>query len=251
MRTALLLFAAASLVLAGTVAAQNDTADSKAGKLSVTGAATVQVTPDVGRVSMTVQTTRPTGSEACDVVAQQAASLTSAVKGLVEDAEVSTVGLSLQRNVTWGGDNNGEQFNGYVCSNTISVKITDTNATALGAALGAVNDLAAEQEGSMVTVNQLSTELSPELRERETNKARTAAVDNGKATAKTLAKAAGVKLGAIRSITDNNVAPTPSPNPMPAMEAAAGDAAKQTATPVSIGTTDLTATVALEYAFDN
>jgi hypothetical protein len=29
------------------------------------------------------------------------------VKGLVEDAEVSTVGLSLQRNVTWGGDNNG------------------------------------------------------------------------------------------------------------------------------------------------
>lgn len=249
MRASLLLLTAASLVLAS---AQNDTADSKAGKLSVTGAATVQVMPDVGKVTMTVQTTRDTGSEACDVVAQQATSLTDAVKKLIEDAEVSTVGLSLQRNVTWGGDGKGEIFNGFVCSNTITVKITNDNSTMLGAALGAVNDLAAEQEGSMVTVNQLSTELSPELREKETNRARTAAVDNGKATAETLAKAAGVTLGAIRSITDNNVAPTPSPIPMPEMAAAApngGDA--RTPTPVSIGTTDLTATVALEYAFDN
>lgn len=48
-----------------------------------------------------------------------------------------------------------EQFNGYLCSNTISVKITDRNSTTLGAALGAVNDLAAEQEGSMVMVRAL------------------------------------------------------------------------------------------------
>lgn len=33
--------------------------------------------------------------------------LTDAVKKLIEDAEVSTVGLSLQRNVTWGGDGKG------------------------------------------------------------------------------------------------------------------------------------------------
>ncbi len=44
-------------------------------------------------------------------------------------------------------------FNGYMCSNTVSVKITDRNATKLGSALGAVNDLAAGQEGSMVTVS--------------------------------------------------------------------------------------------------
>lgn len=249
MRASLLLLAAASLLLAGAVGAQNDTADSKAGKLSVTGAATVPVVPDVGKVSLTVQTTRPTGAEACDVVAEQAASLTAAVVEAVPDAEVSTVGLSLQQNVTYTNDK--QVFNGYMCSNTVSVKITDRNATKLGSALGAVNDLAAGQEGSMVTVNGMTTELSPELREEKTNEARTAAVDNGKVTAQTLAKAAGVTLGPIRSITDNNFAPSPSPVPMPAMESAAGDAAKQTPTPVSIGATDLTATVALEYAFDN
>ena len=48
-----------------------------------------------------------------------------------------------------------EIFNGFVCSNTITVKITNDNSTMLGAALGAVNDLAAEQEGSMVTVSTL------------------------------------------------------------------------------------------------
>ena len=40
-----------------------------------------------------------------------------------------------------------------MCSNTISIKITDRNATALGTSLGKVNDLAAGQEGSMVTVS--------------------------------------------------------------------------------------------------
>ncbi len=34
----------------------------------------------------------------------------------------------------------------------------------------------------------MTTELSPELREEKTNEARTAAVDNGKVTAQTLAK---------------------------------------------------------------
>lgn len=47
-------------------------------------------------------------------------------------------------------------------------------------------------------VNQMTTELSPELREQETNKARTAAVDNGKATAETLAKVRGALLALLR-----------------------------------------------------
>ena len=45
-----------------------------------------------------------------------------------------------------------QRFSGYICSNSVSVKITDATSTALAAALGQAVDAAVEQGGNLLTV---------------------------------------------------------------------------------------------------
>lgn len=252
-RTRLLLAFCMAIGLAGAAMGQTASTDasedSKAGRLSVTGSATVSVSPDVAKVFLSIQVSKPTVKEACDTAAKTTAAVTEAVQK-VAGVEVTTDNISVRQDVKW--IDGQERFQGYICENSLKLKSVSRNSTQLGDTVSSALDAAISAGGNYLTVSNMMTELSPELRATATNDARRGAVADASSTASILAEAAKVKLGAIKSIVDSNFAPAPVPLAFAntaemAMAADVGGMAKQS-TPVTIGSADVTASVSIQYA---
>ncbi|PSC71736.1 26 kDa periplasmic immunogenic [Micractinium conductrix] len=243
-----LVLVALGLLASGMAHAQG-AEDPKAGRLSVTGTGTVSVTPDVGKVYLSVSVLKPTARAACEQAAVVTGKVRSAVQGTgVGEKDITTENFSVQPQYTYPPEGQ-PKVTGYTCQQSLVVKVNEVNNTKLAAVI----DSAVAAGGNDLQVSQVVMELSPALRKSATDQAREVAVDDAASTAKLLAKAAGVTLGGIKSIADNNVV-TPQPIPyaaggvMAAMPAA--DASKET-TPVQIGDADVMATVSMEYAIAN
>lgn len=257
----------------------------QAGRLSVTGSATVSVTPDVASVYLSVVVSKPTVKEACDVAAATTAAVTAAVAA-VAGTEVSTQNINVRQDVTWadgcalpprawrtdGGvgvprcaagrrcpcmthppplptllaasppaaARRQERVKGFICENSLKVKAVDSNSTQLGATVSDAVDAALKAGGdhmqarrvgaaggppatgpcggpcggrplmcscmppspnpllALHQVQNMATELSPELRLSTTNRARKAAVRDAAATAEILAEVGGGREGGLR-----------------------------------------------------
>lgn len=252
-RTRLLLAFCMTIGLAGAAMGQTASTDasedSKVGRLSVTGSATVSVSPDVAKVFLSIQVSKPTVKEACDTAAKTTAAVTEAVQK-VAGVEVTTDNISVRQDVKW--IDGQERFQGYICENSLKLKSVSRNSTQLGDTVSSALDAAISAGGNYLTVSNMMTELSPELRATATNDARRGAVADASSTASILAEAAKVQLGAIKSIVDSNFAPAPVPLAFAntaemAMAADVGGMAKQS-TPVTIGSADVTASVSIQYA---
>jgi uncharacterized protein YggE len=248
----LLAFCVAATLLAAAMGqtASTDASDSKSGRLSVTGSATVSVSPDVAKVFLSVQVSKPTVKEACDTAAKTTAAVKEAVQK-VAGVEVTTDNISVRQDVKW--IDGQERFQGYICENSLKLKSVSRNSSQLGDTISSALDAAISAGGNYLTVSNMMTELSPELRATATNDARRGAVADAESTASILAEAAKVKLGAIKSIVDSNFAPAPVPLAFAntaemAMAADAGGAMAKQSTPVTIGSADVTASVSIQYA---
>jgi uncharacterized protein YggE len=222
----------------------------QSGRLSVTGSATVSVSPDVAKVFLSVQVSKPTVKEACDTAAKTTAAVKEAVQK-VAGVEVTTDNISVRQDVKW--IDGQERFQGYICENSLKLKSVSRNSSQLGDTISSALDAAISAGGNYLTVSNMMTELSPELRATATNDARRGAVADAESTASILAEAAKVKLGAIKSIVDSNFAPAPVPLAFAntaemAMAADAGGAMAKQSTPVTIGSADVTASVSIQYA---
>ncbi|KAL4420642.1 hypothetical protein ABPG75_010298 [Micractinium tetrahymenae] len=248
MRRSLSLVLLFALVAMSSGQGTGTTEDPKAGRLSVTGAGNVEVVPDVAKVYLAVSVTRPTANAAC----QQAADSTTKVRDALEainglaPEDVTTENYSVQPNYVYSPDTQDQKITGYTCSQSLVVKIDGVNNTSLAAVI----DAAVSAGGNDLQVSQVVMDLSPQLRRSAANQAREAAVDDAAEVAQLLAKTAKVTLGPIKSIVDQNVAPG-GPTPMPAGAAAAPVADATTSTPVQIGTTIVTASVAIDWAIAN
>lgn len=76
----------------------------QAGRLSVTGSASVAETPDTAKVHLSVTVNKPTAAEARDEAAATASAVIGAlggVQGINGDDDVSTENLNLQPNYVW------------------------------------------------------------------------------------------------------------------------------------------------------
>ena len=120
---------------------------------------------------------------------------------------------------------------GYIAANTVSVRVRALDS------LGGLLD-AAVKDGAN-TLN--GVEFGLQQPEPVMNEARKAAVADAKARAELIAGAAGVKLGAIKSITEGGAAPMPMPMMRMAADAAAG------AVPVASGEVGTTAQVTIVW----
>jgi uncharacterized protein len=233
--------AAAALLLAGC-----GEADGKpAGAASAAGVSTedgppsirargigeVKGTPDTLRVTLGVETRSPSAQEALAANNDKANALINTLKEKgVEEKDIQT--SQLQVHPTY--DDKGQRITGYQVNNTVTATLKD-----IGGA-GALIDAAAGAVGDAVRVQSIGFSIDDDSALKA--EARTQAVHLAKLQAEQMAKAAGVQLGDIRSISE-----VPASGPMPYQEYA-GDMAKRAGgaaapAPVMPGQQELSVTV--------
>ena len=192
---------------------------------------TISGTPDVVTVVIGVQTQSASAQTALDDNNKRAADVIAVLKESgVAPADLQTSQLSVNPSY----DEKGQLITGYQVTNMVTAKLRDISTA------GAVIDAAGKTAGDAVRVQQLSFSIDDDSALRA--QARADAVKRAQAQAKQMADAAGIQLGAIRSITETPVA-------MPAVypSLAAADSAAGSV-PIEPGSQELSVVVQVVYA---
>jgi len=175
-------------------------------------------------VGLGVETQAPDARSALDSNAQKTTALIDTLKsrGIPAD-DIQTSGLS----VSPAFDGGSGHINGYQVTNRVTATLHD-----IGAA-GTLIDAAAAAAGDAVRVDQTMFSISDDSELRA--QARADAVRKAQDQAKQIADAAGVKLGAVRSIVEGSESANPE---APFMRAP---------TPVAAGSQEVTVNVTVTY----
>jgi uncharacterized protein YggE len=221
------LIAAATLL---TAPARAETALPAA--ISVTGEATISVTPDLAQIDGGVTSEAKTAREASEANNAAMGKVLLALKGAgIAEKDTQTSRLSLQPQSAPNRVSGPAVIIGYRASNRVTVRLRDVAKVAgvIDAMVGAgANDI-----GGISFMVSNASKLLDEAREQ--------AVADARRKAEIYAKAAGVTLGAPLSISeDGNAAP------VPYRKMAVGMAAS--ATPVAQGEETLQVTVSVTWA---
>lgn len=161
------------------------------------GVGTVTGAPDQLTLMMGVQTRGTSAASALAANNQQATNLINTLKSRgVADADLRTSQLSV--NPTTAADG---RITGYEVTNQVTATLRNL------ASAGSVLDAAAGAAGDAIRVRELTFSIADDSALRA--RARAEAVHQAQEQAKQLADAAGVRLGALRSITEAPTAPPP------------------------------------------
>jgi hypothetical protein len=208
--------------------------------IAVSGEADSSVAPDMAVVTLGVVRLEKTARAALDGNSQ---AMSAVLKGLkdegIADKDLQTSDFSIQPQYVYPDNSNGEQkapvLTGYQVSNTLTVRIRDLKK--LGVILDRTVTLGVNQGGDIRFTNDNPEKTIDEARKR--------AVRNAFAKARTLADAAGVKLGRVIEISEASSQPEAQPLARMAM-------AKQadTAVPVAAGENTYTVNVSITFAIE-
>jgi uncharacterized protein YggE len=196
--------------------------------ITVTGHGEASGIPDVAELSIGVSSRAKSAADALSAMSDRANKLVSVIKDSgVADKDVQTVGLSLQPTT----DNAG-QITGYEASTSVVAQIRDISK------VGPSIDAASKQVGDDVRLDGVSFSITDTG--SLMSAARADAVKRARAQAEDLAKAAGVDLGDVQSISEGSTS-TP-------VAFAAGDAARATSVPVQPGSEAVSVDVTMVFA---
>jgi uncharacterized protein len=214
----------------GTVARAADSTNPEH-TISVSGTGRILVKPDIADVSIGVSVSRSKARQSEQDAAALMADVIAALKAAgVKDADIQTANLSLSPEYDWSS--NTQRLTGYRTDNIVSVTIRDLEK--VGETIDAAVDAGA------TAVNGISFRVSDETKVQE--QARAAAMADAKSKGDALAKAAGVSISGVQSISEIS-----SPMPTPIMYANAGVAARDATTPIQPGQVSLEVTVTVVY----
>lgn len=201
--------------------------------LTVHGHGSVEGPPDLLTVSLGVQTQAATATAALNDNSTRANALMAELrKHGVADQDLQTSGLSIQP--VYSGPR--PTITGYQVTNTVTARLHDLSGA------GALIDDAAGAVGDAVRVDQIAFSIQDDS--ALAGQARAAAVRQAADQARAMAGAAGRRLGALCSLTDNT---TPA-QPQPVLGAAASaGGAFSAAPPIQAGTQQVTADVTAVY----
>ncbi|WP_233193021.1 SIMPL domain-containing protein [Acidimangrovimonas sediminis] len=202
-------------------------------RITVTGEGEERAEPDMATVSLGVTTEAKT---AADAMSRNSAEVTKVIDALkaagLADRDMQTSGLSL--GPRWNdpqGQSQPRSIVGFTASNRLSVRVRD-----LGSLGGVLDKLV--QAGAN-TIDALSFSVAdPQALQ---DKARAAAVRDARRKAEVMAKAAGVTLGRVLSISDGGG--SGAPRPMMEMRMA-----KAASVPIARGEVGLSANVTVVFA---
>jgi uncharacterized protein YggE len=195
--------------------------------VTVTGEATVAVAPDMAVIRVGVTSVGKTAREASDTNAKQMTAVLAAIKDAgigARDIQTSRLSLQPQYDPNRSGT---ARLLGFQATNQITVNIRDIDKLA-----GIIDQAIAAGANEMSGLEFVVSEQSKLL-----DQARDDAVADARRKAERYAKAAGVKLGAVTSISEEGS--TPQPRLIQAMRAGAA--------PVAPGEQTLRAVVTVSY----
>jgi uncharacterized protein YggE len=204
----------------------------------VTGQGDATLVPDLAIVNLSVAETAKTAREALD---SNNKAMTSVLKGLKDQGitarDLQTSGLSIQPQYIYPQNEDGTQkppvLNGYTVTNGLTVRVRDL------AKLGAIID-----QSVTSGVNQGGDiRFTNDDPKKALEEARIEAVKDASAKAKTLAEAAGVKLGRVIEIAEGSSDPGPQPLMRMQMAKEASDAV-----PVEAGENNYSVNVSVTFA---
>lgn len=200
--------------------------------ITVAGVGQVQAKPDIASASLGVQTQAPVARDAQAENSKVMAEVIDAVKALgIEEKDISTHGLSLHPRY----DREGQTVDAYVATNNISVIVRDLDQ--VGEVLDAGFDAGANVAGGV----QFSIADPTDSR----NQAMQLAVADARDRADVLAKAAGVTIVGVVSVTEESGG-YPSPRPMAGL--VLESAAMKFATPIEPGELTISVWVRVVYS---
>lgn len=209
-------------------------------RISVSGTGKTEIAPDMAMISMSVRTESKTARAALDEnnvsVADVIAALTS--EGIAA-RDMQTSGFSINPRITYPGQNNrleAPRTVGYTVQNTVTVRIRDLSR--VGSVLDKSVSLGVNRGGSLTFTNS-----EPE---QAIEAARIAAMGKAMAKANTLAKAAGVQLGKIISISERSSRS----RPVSMMRSAMAASPARDAVPVAAGENSYSVTVNAVWAIE-
>lgn len=198
-----------------------------AAKLTVSGEGRSTAAPDLAMITLGVSTEAATAEAAMSQNSGRQQAVIDALKAEgIEARDIQTSGLNLQPKMDYP---NGQapKLVGYIAQNTVSVRVRDI------AGLGGVLDkLVATGANEISGISFARDDMSAAQ-----DQARAAAVAEARRKAELMAQAAGMRLGALRALSDAPV--IEGPRPMMAMRAEA----KADATPIEAGELSVSAQV--------
>ena len=203
--------------------------------LSVTATGKTTRTPDIATISAGVVTQTPTAQAALTDNATQMAKVLTALKAAgVQPRDIATNTISLQPQYRYQ-DGKPPQITGYQAQNNVSIRFRDI------ANAGRILDTLAAQGANQINGPNLSID-HPEAAEDE---ARADAVKIARARAELYAKAAGLRVDRILSISENGGGDRPIV--VTAMRRMAVADAAPAPTAIEAGETDVTMSVAVRF----
>jgi uncharacterized protein YggE len=166
--------------------------------VSVSGQGEVSAEPDLAHVTLGVQARRPTMAEARKEVATTVDRVLALCKDLkIEPKYVNATRVQVQPDYSWDERNRKQVLLGYIVSRDVQVELRDLDQ------LGPLIERAVS-----AGVNQVSDPvLDSTQRKQLERQAMTLAVQDARLNAETLAQAAGVGLGAVRTISASGAPP--------------------------------------------
>lgn len=206
----------------------------------VSGEGNAAIAPDMAIVSLGVAETRKTAREALDVAnAAMSAVIDALKKHGIAPRDLQTSGLSIQAQYSYPQNEDGTPkppvLTGYTVSNTLTARIRDL--AKVGAVIDQAVALGVNQGGDIRFTNEDPA--------KTVTAARTSAVKDAIEKARTLADAAGVKVGRILEITE---AGRPE-DPQPLMSARMAKQSED-AVPVEAGENSYAVNVNVTFAID-
>ena len=202
--------------------------------IMVTGQGQISATPDIAYLSLGVDSQAATVAQAQNAAATAMTAVMQVLKNKgIADADIATTGFNI--NPVYDYRTNTPVITGYQVNNMITVKIRKIADTS------SIIDASATAGGNFIRVNSISfgvNDPTPFIKQ-----ARAKAMANALDTAGQLATLGGVKLGLPVYITESSGYYPPSP-----MYYGAAASAKDMATPISPGQTDISVSVTVIYA---
>jgi uncharacterized protein YggE len=226
------LMAASALALPAAATAQ--TATISGTRLDIASSGEVTRVPDLAIVSAGVQTLRPTATAAIEENAARMERVRAALKRAgIDDKDIQTSSLSLNPEYRYG-ENQPPQLTGYRATNTVSVKFRDLKRT------GAILD-ALVREGA----NQINgPSLTIDKPEAAYDEARMRAIANGRARAELYARALGMRVARLLSVSESG---SIIPPPMPMVGYARAEMATDAVSKIDPGTQELQVSVSMSF----
>ena len=225
--------------VAGQVAVASD---DPAPRILVLGEGRVDIAPDMAVLNLSVMREAATAREALTANSAAMAKVLDAMAALgIEKRDLQTANFSIQPRYTSPprqgvGAGDARKLVGYTVRNGLTVRVRDISK--VGEVLDTSVSLGVNEGGSILFTNDDASEAI--------NQARIKAIENAMSKGQTLAKAAGVTVGKVLEISEQNY--NPRPVAMARMEMAMDSSAKSV--PIAAGENTYKVTVNVSLAIE-